>query len=492
MNYTPSNLRLGQPARFARRLATFLALTGLGSCTALAPPVRTPRATAVPATFGAAAPADAASVAQLPWPQFFADSALVALIDTALRVNPDQLIAVERVEMARAGLRAARGALLPTVGIGASASFDRFADYAAQGQTSTNDGRELPNGVPNFFLGLSSAWEIDVWGKLRQRRQAAFARVLASEQGRRLVQTALVAQVASLYYELLTADNQLAVLGKNRVLQERAVELVKLQKLGGRATELAVQQFTAQLLRTRSLEAEAAQRIAATENTLNRLLGRYPQPIRRGRALTAQVVPAAVSAGLPAATLLRRPDVQQAELELVASRADVAAARAAFLPSLTLSPYLGLNAYSPALLLQTPGSLAYGLLGGLSAPLLNRSALRAEYGRSAAQQRAAYWNYQKAIQTGFEEVNTNLRGLENFRRVTDLRRQEVAALTQAVAVSNDLYRASYATYLEVVTAQRSVLDAELSLSDARRQQFLLLIDLYRALGGGWTAAEARP
>ena len=487
----PVNSFRSFPALLRRGRCLLLAVVLLSGCTAVAPPVTSPRSSTVPGSFSSAkslAP-DTASIAQLSWRGFFADSALVALIDTALRANPDQLIAVQRVEVARAGLVAARGALLPTVSAGATGGFDRFADYAAQGQTSTNDGRALPNGVPNFFMGLRSAWEIDLWGRLRQLRQGAFVRVLASEQGRRLVQTALVAQVASLYYELLTYDNQLAVLGKNRALQERAVEIVKLQKLGGRATELAVQQFTAQLLRTRSLEAEADQRIAATENTLNRLLGRYPQPIRRGRALAAQVVPARVSAGLPAAMLLRRPDVQQAELELVATRADVAAARAAFLPALTLMPYLGVNAYTPALLLQAPGSLAFGLLGGVAAPLLNRSALKADYGRSAAQQRAAYWNYQKAVQTGFEEVSTNLRGLANYRRVADLRQQEVAALTRAVDVSNDLYRASYANYLEVVTAQRSVLDAELSLTDARRQQFLLLIDLYRALGGGWTAAD---
>jgi outer membrane protein TolC len=252
-----------------------------------------------------------------------------------------------------------------------------------------------------------------------------------------------------------------------------------------------VQQFAAQLLRTRSLEIEARQRIAATENTLNRLLGRYPQPIRRGLPLALQEVPTQVGAGLPATMLLRRPDVQQAELELVATRADVSAARAAFLPSLTLAPYLGLNAYSPALLFQTPGSLAYGLLGGLSAPLLNRSLFRANYRRSVAEQRAAYWNYQKAVQTGFEEVTTNLRGLENYRRVADLRQQEVAALTRAVDVSNDLYRANYANYLEVVTAQRNVLDAELILTDTRRQQFLLLIDLYCSLGGGWDAQPTR-
>ena len=473
------------PAR--RGLATLALLALLGGCQVAAPRLTPPRTARVPVAFATAtASSDSAGIGQLSWRRFFADSALVALIDTAVQANPDLLIALQRVEVARAGVLVARGALLPSVSAVATGGFDRFADYAALGQTSTNDGRELPNGVPNFFLGLSSAWEIDLWGKLRSRREAAFARLLGSEQGRRLVQTALVAQVASLYYELLTYDNQLAVLGKNGALQERAVEIVKLQKKGGRATELAVQQFTAQLLRTRSLEVEADQRIAATENALNRLLGRYPQPIRRGRPLTAQVVPAAVAAGLPSAMLLRRPDVQQAELELVATRADVAAARAAFLPSLTLASYLGVNAYSPALLLPTPSSLTLGLLAGLTAPILNRNLVKASYGRARAQQQAAYLGYQKAVQTGFEEVTTNLRGLDNYRRVADLRQQEVAALTRAVNVSNTLYRASYANYLEVVTAQRSVLDAELSLTAARREQFLLLTDLYRALGGGWS------
>lgn len=461
----------------------------LTSCTASLPLVTQPRTTAVPVAFQNPA-ADTTAIARLSWQKFFADSALVSLIDTGLRANPDLGIALQRVEQARAGLLYARGVLLPQVSAGVATSIDKFADYSGVGNSVTYDGRrQLPGIVPDLFVGFRSTWEIDLWGKLRSRRKAAYARLLATEQGRRLVQTSLVAQVASSYYELLTYDNQLAVLEKNRAYQERALEVVKIQKLGGRATELAVQQFAAQLLRTRSLAAEARQRIAAAENTINRLLGRYPQPIRRGRALTMQTVPAAVSAGLPATMLLRRPDVQQAELQLTAARADVAAARAAFLPSLTLAPYLGMNAYTPALLLSAPGSLAYGLLAGVAAPVFNRSAVRANYAHSAAEQRAAYLNYQKTIQTGFEEVTTNLRGLENYREVADLRQQEVNALTNAVATANDLYRANYATYIEVITAQRSVLDAELNLTAARRQQFLLLIDLYRALGGGWTAAQ---
>jgi len=458
-------------------------------------PVTLPRTAPVPATFVSDnAASDSTSIADQPWRRFFADPNLVSLIDSALNANPDLGIAIQRVEVARANVLVARGALLPTVNAVGSAGVDRFADYTLNGigNYDTNlsgniEGKQrIPTPTPEFFLGLRSSWEVDLWGKLRNRRKAAVARLLASDKGRQLVQTSLVAEVARLYYSLLALDNELVVLGKNRALQERAVEIIKIQKKGGRATELAVQQFTAQLLRTQSLQVEAQQRIVANENELNRLLGRYPQPITRGQPIGQQPLPSQVTAGIPAAMLLRRPDVQQAERELLAARADVDAARAAFLPSLTLTPYLGLNSYNASVLFNTPASLAYGLLGGLAGPILNRNVIKADYRRSAAEQREAYYNYQKAIQTGFQEVVTSLKGIDNYRRMHELQEQEVIALNKAVDISNDLYGASYASYLEVITAQRSVLEAELNLTNTRREQFLLLIDLYRALGGGST------
>ncbi|OUJ74648.1 efflux transporter outer membrane subunit [Hymenobacter crusticola] len=476
-------------------LAAVAGLLLVSSCRSVEP-VALPKAAPMPASFSSAA--DSVSIADQSWRRFFADPNLVSLIDSALQANPDLGIAVQRVEMARANVLVARGALLPTVNAVGSAGVDRFGNYTMNGignydtNLSNNiEGKQrIPTPTPDFFLGLRSSWEIDLWGKLRNRRKAAVARLLASDKGRQLVQTSLVAQVARLYYSLLALDNELVVLGKNRALQERAVEIIKIQKLGGRATELAVQQFTAQLLRTRSLQVEAQQRIVATENELNRLLGRYPQPITRGKPIGEQPLPPQISAGIPASMLLRRPDVQQAERELLATRADVDAARAAFLPSFTLTPYLGLNSYNASVLFNTPASLTYGLVGGLAGPILNRNVLKADYRRSAAEQREAYLNYQKAVQTGFEEVVTNLRGIDNYRQMYELQQQEVIALNKAVSISNDLYGASYASYLEVITAQRSVLEAELNLTNTRREQFLLLIDLYRALGGGGT--EARP
>ncbi|MBC6609999.1 TolC family protein [Hymenobacter sp. BT507] len=486
------------PSSMTRRflpLAASLALLLAGSCRSVGP-VTMPRATPIPTTFGTVTDTtsvtDTVSMANQQWQHFFADPNLVALLDTAIRSNPDLGIAMQRVEAARANVFITRGAMLPAVTGVASAGVERYGKYTLNGTGNydTNlspniDGRRLiPNPTPDFFLGLRSAWELDIWGKLRNRRRAAFLRVLATEKGRQFVQTALVAEVARLYYTLLALDNELVVLGKNRALQERAVEIVKIQKAGGRATELAVQQFIAQLLRTQSLQYEARQRVVAAENELNRLLGRYPQPITRGEPIGVQPLPASVATGVPTTMLLRRPDVQQAELELTAAKADVAAARAAFLPSLVLTPYVGFNAYRTSVLLN-PSSLAYGLLGGLTGPLVNRAPLRADYARSAAEQRTAYYEYQKAVQTGFEEVVTNLKGIENYQRMYELQQQEVEALNKAVDISNDLYGVNYSSYLEVITAQRNVLEAELNITKTRREQFLLLIDLYRALGGGW-------
>jgi NodT family efflux transporter outer membrane factor (OMF) lipoprotein len=469
--------------------AALLWVLALGGCKVTAP-VSLPAPARTPEAFGASA--DSSSVADLPWREFFADRNLVSLIDTALRNNPDLRMALQRVEAARADVLVSRAALLPSVSPVAAAGVDKYGDYTLNGvgNYDTNlsqhveGDRRIPNPTPDYFLGLRSTWEIDLWSKLRNRKKAAYTRFLASEKGRQLAVTSLVAEVAGLYYELLALDAELDIVRKNIGLQERALETIQAQKQGGRATQLAVQQFQAQLLHTRSLEADKRQAIVRAENRLNRLLGRYPQPITRGEPILEQPLPERVYAGLPAGMLRRRPDVQQVELQLAATRADVDAARAAFLPSLTLTPYVGLNAFKTSLLFN-PGSVAYGALAGLAAPLLNRRQVRGEYQRAAAGNLETFHAYQRALLTAYEEVATNLNGLENLRQSYALREESTAVLQDAVATANDLYVTGYASYLEVITAQRSVLEAELELTETRKAQFLTLIDLYRSLGGGW-------
>ncbi|GAB4020544.1 TolC family protein [Spirosoma koreense] len=428
------------------------------------------------------------------WPHqhLFADSNLVSLIDTALVRNLDLKIALQRIDVARANFTISQGALAPRVDAVATAAVDRYGRYTLNGvgnydtnlSGNVSGASRIPNPTPDFLLGLRSSWEIDIWGKLRNRRRAAFTRMLASQEGRNLIVTALTADVARLYYSLLALDAELEIIGDNVDLQQKALELVQVQKEAGRVTELAVQQFKAQLLNTRALEGRVLQDIVTAENQLNVLLGRYPQPIARGASIEKQAVPANVSAGVPVQLLRRRPDIRQAERELEAAHVDVAVARAEFLPSLNLVPYVGVNAFRPEVLLN-PQSLALGVLGGLTAPIVNRRLLRGNLAIATAQSREAYYAYQRTMLTGVSEVVNSLQGLENYRNVANVQRQEVAVLRQAATTSNELFANGYATYLEVITAQRNVLEAQLSLINTKRAQFLALVDLYRAVGGGW-------
>lgn len=429
----------------------------------------------------------------LPWREYFTDSSLVIYIDEALKSNLDLKIALQRVSMAEANVSMARGALLPSLNAVTSVGQQRFGEYTMDGvgnfdtnlSTNVPEDRRIPVNMPDYYLGFQSSWEVDVWGKLRSRRKAASARFLATEKARHLIQTILVAEVARHYYSLLSLDNKLVIIRENARLQETAVTLITAQKAAGRATELAVKQFKAQLLNTQSLEALIQQEIVTHENELNLLLGHYPQPIVRGANILKQTLPKELQIGLPSQLLFQRPDIKQAEFQLLASRLDVNAARAAFLPSINLSAGLGLQSFTTSVLFSTPTSAAYSILGGLVAPIFNRNMIRAEYRKASAAQLESLYAYQQSILNGYQEVATQLNKIDNLNRSYQFKSQEVTTLTEGVATANDLFVAGLATYLEVITAQKSVLAAELDAIDTRHQQFIGAIDLYKALGGGW-------
>lgn len=463
------------------RLICFFFLVGcIGSCkiaeTPTLPPIKE-----VPETF--IKTNDSASIGDIPREKFFTDPKLVELIDIAVENNPNLQIAIQRIEIARAHYQVGRGALYPTLD---AITRTRSGDLQPNLLNNTIHGdKNVANRVQQNFVGFQSIWEADLWGKLRSRRKAAFSRFLASEKGRHLVTTALVAEVASLYYELLRFDNELQIIQKNIEFQEIALEMIKIQKIGGKATELAVQQFNAQLLRTQSLLYEKQQQIIEVENRLNLLLGRYPQEIERGESILHQQLPEMLDAGVPFEMLLKRPDVMQAELELLASSADLEAARAEFLPSIVITPYMGLNAGSFSSLLSVPETLVFGFLTGITAPLFNRFWIKSNHQSAVARNKIAFHNYQNALYAAYQEVVNSLNRIENYKQVYELRVQETEVLLDAVSTSNDLFSAGYATYLEVITAQERVLEAELGKTNKRKEVFLSVIDLYRALGGGW-------
>ncbi|HMI65347.1 MAG TPA: TolC family protein [Cyclobacteriaceae bacterium] len=472
-------------------VSAFLTLAGLYSCK-ISEPATSAIAPPMPDSFQRKRPDTTLEAARIPWNDFFDDPDLIALIDTAIKKNLDLKMAMQRIEMASAHARVSKGARLPSLSAVTSAAQRKFGEYTMDGignfdtnfSNNVGDDKHIAERLPDYYVGLQSAWEVDLWGKLRNQKRASVARFLASEKGKHLIMTSLVAAVAHYYYELLTLDNELEIIRQNIRLQETAVNLVNAQKLAGRANQLAVKQFGAQLLNTKSLEAQVNQEIVQNENQLNVLLGRFPQPIGRGNPILKQKLPKEINAGIPSQMLIRRPDIQQAELELVAGNANVLAARAAFFPSLMLSSSLGFQAFNTAVLFN-PGSMAYSVLAGLSAPLFNRNMVKANYKQASAERLEVFFHYQKTVLTGFQEVVTGLKRIENLEVVSDLKEEEVGALQEAVAASKDLFIAGMASYLEVVMAQKSVLEAELELSVTRKEQFFSVIDLYKAVGGGW-------
>lgn len=446
----------------------------------------------VPEQFDSALRSDTGSVALSPG-LIFSDPALRNLLDTAVRHNPDALIAIERIEAARAQFRLRKGSLLPAVEVQAAASAQKYGDYTMEGvgnfdtnlSGNIDENQKAPVPLtPNYFLGFRSSWEIDLWGKLRNRKRAAYLRMLASEQGRKLVLTTLVSEVAQRYYHLQALDAELEVLQRNIALQDSAVYIAEAQKETGRTTALGVQQFRAQLMRTQGMVVRTRQQIVQVENELNTLLGRFPQPVARSRNFLTTPLPHVFVPGLPKAVLNQRPDVLQAELELRAAGADVAAAKAALLPALTLSPFIGYNSFNSALLFN-PSSLAYSIAGGLAGPLINRSAVKSDISRSEAEQRQAVHQYSKTVLGAFSEIETTWSRLGNLKREYEWNTRETEVLQEAVGTAGELYKVGYASYLEVIAAQRNAIDAEINAIGTRANIYYSLVSLYRAVGGGW-------
>lgn len=435
---------------------------------------------------------DSNSIATLPKKLFFPDPSLQALIDTAIQFNADIRIAIQRIAAAKAGFGMAQGITKPSLDAVVSTGVDKFGDYTMNGlgnydmnlSPNIRKDQQIPLNMPDLFVGFRSSWEADIWGKLSNQKKAALNKYLATEQARQWVTTQVVAQVASLYYELLALDKELEILQNNIKLQENAVEIVKVQKAGGRATELAVQQFNAQLLGTKSMLNVMQQRITAIQNNLGAISGKYDFTIKRGKPITDIAIPEDIQIGIPAQLLVNRPDIREAELLLEAAGAELEASRKAFLPSLNISAYTALNSFKSSVLF-SPQSLTYGLLGGLVTPVLSKNMLKGNYQLASAAQQQAFESYRKQIIYAYHEVQTELSGIEQYKKIYQLKIQETKGLQAAVAASNDLYLGGLATYLEVITAQRGVLEAELEQINSKKTVFLYLIDLYRSLGGGW-------
>ena len=445
--------------------------------------------TPVPEAFGIAKAQDTTNTSTVKWNEFFKDQNLVDLIDVALKNNQELNMTLQEIEIAKNDVRVRKGLLLPTVGVRAGAGVEKVGRYTSQGAgdatTEIKPGVETPDPLGDFTIAAYANWEVDIWKKLRNSKKAAVSRYLATVEGKNFVVTNLIAEIADSYYELLALDSQLDIVKQTIKLQSNALEIVKIQKQAARATELGVKKFEAEVLTSRSLEFDILQQIKENENKINFLLGRYPQEIKRTNTNFLTLLPASVSAGMPSQLLMNRPDVKEAELELVAAKLDVKVARAEFYPSLDISAAFGVQAFKPSYLFTFPESILYSLAGDLAAPLINRNAIKAEFSSANARQLQALYNYDKTILNAYLEVSNQLSKIDNLQKSYDLKSQQVDALNTSIDVSNDLFKSARVDYFEVLMTQRDALESKLELIDTKKEQLNAAVHVYRDLGGGW-------
>ncbi|WP_426276436.1 TolC family protein [Chryseobacterium sp. S-02] len=424
-----------------------------------------------------------------PWRQFFTDPNLVALIETSLKNNQELMITLQEIEIAKSGVLAKKGRLTPTVTAGAGAGLKKSGRYTSEGAgdatTEIEPGKEMPDPLGNFEAGLMANWEIDIWKKLRTEKESAVAHYLSTVEGKNFVLSNLIEEVADNYYELLALDNQLDIIQQYIKLQQKALEISKIQKEAAAATELAVKKFEAELAKSKATEYTIRQEITEKENQINALCGRYPQPIVRSKDDFMTMIPQTVYTGIPSQLLANRPDIKQAELELKSSKLDVEAARKEFYPSLEISATLGLEAFKPSYLVKMPESIAYNLAGELAGPLINKSAIKANFQTADAKQIQALYEYDKTILNAYLDVANLMSKVKNIDQYYKLKSEETQTLEKSIDIANQLFRNSRADYLEVLLNQRDALDAKMELVEAKQKQLSTVVDIYKSLGGGW-------
>src|SRR5712671_4941710 len=417
--------------------------------------------------------AQAASYADLPWWQVFQDPQLQELIRTALKQNYDLQLAAERINAGRAQVAVTRSNLFPQV----------------QGNGDFSGGKEHNFQTKSNFLTLTAdaAFQLDFFGRLRRANEASRAQLLATEDARQTVILTLVSDVASAYFALLQLDLQLQITHDTVNTQVDSVRLTRLRLERGVATKLDVLQAQ-QVLDTANAQIPDLERqIAQEENAISILLGNYPQAVPRGRPLVEQALPPEVPPGLPSSLIERRPDIREAEQNLVAANAEIGVAKAQFFPQISLTGSgggaFGRSSAFSSLMGSQLGIWSYG--AQVSQPIFTGGALRGNLRAVESQHQQALIAYRQAIQHAFGDVSDALIGYEKFHQVRVRQEQAVGDLEESVRLSIMRYQGGTATYLEVLDGQRSLFAAQLTLAAARGNEYQSLVQLYRALGGGW-------
>ncbi len=423
-------------------------------------------------------PADPNSIGDLKWFEVFQDEALQKLVRTAMAQNYDLRLAVARINAARANVGLARSNQFPQFGVGADLTTTRTSANSGAG---TQAGHSRSFG--EVFLNLLT-FEVDLWGRRRQQTKAARAQLASTEEDRKTVATVVVSDVATNYFNLLELDLELEIAKRTLSAREESLRIIKARQQGGLATMLEVRQAEELVYQASQTIPDAERLIEQTENQINLFLGNNPGPIIRGASLSQQKELPAVPAGLPSSLLERRPDIRSAEQLLISENALVSAAKKAYFPTISLTGAFGFQSNSLASLF-SGSSRAWTFIPQVTQPIFTAGRLKSNVNFEKAQREYALAQYQQTIQTAFSDVSN---ALVQYRRVREIRTQQellVSSLRDASRLAHLRYEGGVDTLLNALFADTSLFSAELSLAQTKRNELLSLVQLYKALGGGW-------
>ncbi|MGV3697496.1 TolC family protein [Flavobacterium sp.] len=438
---------------------------------------------AVPSTYRNVTDTDTTSIADIKWKDFFTQPDLAKLISDALAKNNDLQIAEKNINIANLQFRQSKWNSVPQLNAFGTATTTRLSDNSLNGLST----RQFlgQHHVDDFSAGLNLSWEADIWGKFRNTKKRAKAIYLQTTEAKKALQTAVVANVSKGFYDLLMLDAQLDIAKKTLVLNDSIVFVVNLQYEAGQVTLLAKQQTEAQRLIAAKLIPQLEQDIQLQENAISVLSGTFPEAKERSSSLNSILVSEKLSAGIPAQLLNKRPDVKSAELALQAANAKVGIARAYFYPSLNITAAGGVNSFESSNWFTIPASLFGNVVGGLTAPLLNGKKIRTQFEVAKAERDQAAIQFRQTILVAVGEVSGSLVKIEKLKAQYAIADERVATLKKAVNNASLLFKNGMANYIEVITAQGNLLQAELELASLKKDRLSANVELYRALGGGW-------
>jgi multidrug efflux system outer membrane protein len=425
-------------------------------------------------------PSEAKSIADLPWWQVFNDQALQSLITEGLTNNYDLRTTTARIEEARQQVGVVRSQLFPQVGYQAFASRQKeFIPIEQFGRNVTYN---------SFGLALNAAWELDLWGRIRNASDAATANFYAQQDVRRAVMLTLASDIATSYFVLIELDRELAIAQESSATYRETLDYFTLRFEGGKDTKLAVDRAQGAYDASQASIASLNRAIVQAENALSILLGAYPRTITRGLGLAAQTMPPQTPVGQTTALLERRPDIMQAEQVMIGANAEIGVAVANYFPVIGLSALFGGQAMHPEDIFKSNFNI-WSIGAGLAGPIFQGGRLQAAY---HAQQ--AYWDetiaqYKKTVITAFQETSDALIAEQTLVTQRAALEHEVGALKEAVDLALERYRAGKASYVEVLDAEQALFPSEDALAQAQRDQLLAVVNLYKALGGGWNLKD---